>query len=1085
MKKIMLLFISILTMIFVFSLTYDFSFEQSDLTITKIGEYDFLQLKNCDYIHETGNPELPLKSFSFSIPYNAHITNVYIDNTNIQKINGTYSIYPAQKAVPISYKINNDFQINNIIYSTNEIYPNNPIISYSTGSIAGYKIVNVLLSPIQYNPVTEEIYLINNGTIHIEYDFQSPKTNIPYLPEDQAIKRISNIVLNDYDINKNAPIRNAFNKGILLDSDTIEYVIITSSTFDTIFERLAEWKTQKGTPACVVTTDWIYANYSGTDHAEQVRNFIIDANSTWNTIYVLLGGQCDYENNEEIVPRRDVYYTSSGAGYYSDEDTIPSDLYYSDLDGDWNADGDAIWGEKYDNVDLYSDIYVGRAPVKTIEQAQGFVNKVFTYEKTPYYGYEKKLMLSSGVLWDTYEGDTIYQNTIANMVPADWTVTKLYEKYGNLSHTAFIDSIEKGYGLGHLVGHGNEYAIYTTNASYWNYVDADTMTNMPKVGIFNSIACFVGALDEVQNGDSYAELLVNNPNGGAYATIMNTRYGWGYPPSIGPSEIIDTNFYHDIYKNNEYILGQVHAYSKDAYVPYASWNSIEVWCIYELTLFGDPETDIWTDNPDTMTISCDDSIPIGSYSMTLNITDKNTGTPLDNAKVCISDPSQSIYYTGYTNTSGNVTITVSSSFPETLLIIATKHNYIPTETNTYIFVPDKFVGYYSNAIIDTAGNNNSILDAGETAVLHILNKNFGPDTAYSVICKLYSTDPNITILTDSVILGDIAGNDSVYADFNIQIANNISDYYNTSFQVECTDINDTTWNTSFSIQARHFSILSGSVKANTGNNPLANTILELIGTETFIDTTDSNGLFNISNIPGDDYTLIIDNPDYLPDTQLFTFPSDTNINVLLVRPVKDIDKDSIQMILGIDSVKTDTIMLYNNGDADMDFTISTQIGKFGTSKAFFTISPTEGTISPNDSATILVIVDATGRTTATYNFSIVISTNDPVSADTTIPTTIEVVDYSNIESKNIYFVPEIIKINSISRNSVNIYSSSMKDNKLNIEIFDISGRIIYRTSFNYNNKYINKDIRLSTNGIYFIKAYNNNTQLMKKIILIK
>ncbi|MEO6463324.1 MAG: hypothetical protein ABIP29_09635, partial [Candidatus Eisenbacteria bacterium] len=29
---------------------------------------------------------------------------------------------------------------------------------------------------------------------------------------------------------------------------------------------------------------------------------------------------------------------------------IPSDLYYSDLDGNWNADGDSLFGEAYQEV---------------------------------------------------------------------------------------------------------------------------------------------------------------------------------------------------------------------------------------------------------------------------------------------------------------------------------------------------------------------------------------------------------------------------------------------------------------------------------------------------------------------------------------------------------------------------------------------------------------------------------------------------------------------------------------------------------------------------------------------------------------
>ena len=161
-------------------------------------------------------------------------------------------------------------------------------------------------------------------------------------------------------------------------TDSAEYVIITADSFKTAFQELADWKTKKGVPARVVTLDSIYVEYTGTDNAEKVRNFIIEANGTWGTIWVLLGGQCDYEWGQEIVPRRNIWYRTSYVGNYPDEDTIPSDLYFSDLDGNWNADGDGTYGESSDDVDFYSDVFVGRAPVRTVSQVEIFIDKVLS-----------------------------------------------------------------------------------------------------------------------------------------------------------------------------------------------------------------------------------------------------------------------------------------------------------------------------------------------------------------------------------------------------------------------------------------------------------------------------------------------------------------------------------------------------------------------------------------------------------------------------------------------------------------------------------------------------------------------------------
>ena len=173
-------------------------------------------------------------------------------------------------------------------------------------------------------------------------------------------------------------------------------------------------------------------------------------------IWFLLGGQCDYENDEEIIPRRDVYYWESGVGAYQDEDTIPSDLYFSDLDGSWDGNGNGIYGESSDSVDFAPDVFVGRAPVRTITNVQTFVDKVLTYEKNPPAGYLKSIVLPAVELWNdpVYQGDEV-NNAIADILPAGWQATKLYESDGSLSNSAVISAINAGTGFCHFAAHGN------------------------------------------------------------------------------------------------------------------------------------------------------------------------------------------------------------------------------------------------------------------------------------------------------------------------------------------------------------------------------------------------------------------------------------------------------------------------------------------------------------------------------------------------------------------------------------------------------------------------------------------------------
>jgi len=69
--------------------------------------------------------------------------------------------------------------------------------------------------------------------------------------------------------------------------------------------------------------------------------------------------------------------------------------------------------------------------------------------------------------------------------------------------------------------------------------------------------------------------------------------------------------------------------------------------------------------------------------------------------------------------------------------------------------------------IDDGGNG--YLEPGENADIIVQVKNYGGGAAHNVMASLQTTDPFITINTSNVSLGDISGNSSAYATFNITI----------------------------------------------------------------------------------------------------------------------------------------------------------------------------------------------------------------------------------------------------------------------------------------------------------------------------
>ncbi|MDI6840954.1 MAG: C25 family cysteine peptidase [bacterium] len=697
----------------------ELKFNTADLEFSKLKDYDVVELKGGGFTGRVGFPMLPMKVLSFLIPPGASITKIEVISKTSEPIPGTYKICPAQPPQPISFTEQVEWvEPNEKVYSSISYYPTELVNSGHTGDMGGYRITGVFIHPIQYIPALGK--LIFNSRIEFRIIYKEgifPIPSVTLKQKEVFEDMVKTMIVNPEMVKIWNPITHYPIGSRTLPPDNIEYVVITADSFATEFQPLADWKTKKGVPAKVVTLDFIYANYSGVDNPDKIRNFIKDAHSNWGTIWVLLGGQGDFEHRQEVVPRRSVDYLDTlpllppaklDSMNFCDYYIIPSDLYFSDLTGTWNADGDNIWGEVNDGegetedgqVDLYSDVFVGRAPARTKTQVATFVNKVITYEKNPPLDYETKILLPAVKLFSTdfgdYWGDTV-NNAIADMVPADWQVSKLYESTGNLSKTALIDSLNSGFGFVHVATHGHEDGFYYADGTaLLNWGDVDGLINGDNLFILNSIACLCGAMDYGADNDCFAEHFVNRIGGGAVATIMNSRFGWGRPAlkRMYFSELIDTSFYHEIFVNNFYNLGRAHAASKDRYVSLATWGEDTVWvnpdsfylardkwpfCIYELNLFGDPELPMWTAEPKPIVVTHPSTIGVEPTTITVSVSSDEV--PIPGALVCLAGISYGIYKiyeSNTTNANGEATFTISPK-SSIICVTVTKPNYLPYE----------------------------------------------------------------------------------------------------------------------------------------------------------------------------------------------------------------------------------------------------------------------------------------------------------------------------------------------------------------------------------------------------------------------
>jgi hypothetical protein len=215
------------------------------------------------------------------------------------------------------------------------------------------------------------------------------------------------------------------------------------------------------------------------------------------------------------------------------------------------------------------------------------VDKAISYETQASAGsWQKTAILIGAGLWPPDYWGSFVCDSIDSRIPSDWTVHKLYETAASHPNNQ-IELINEGSSYVTPQGHGwpggiawYDYAP-TTIISTANY---NQLTNIDKLSVFHSIACMSG---ELTSNGCIAERLMFSPWGGAIAVMFNSSYGWGTPPSTGPSEWLEIMFAEQLFENNVYQLGATQATAKDAFRNLSS-GPLSGWIIQENNLLGDP-----------------------------------------------------------------------------------------------------------------------------------------------------------------------------------------------------------------------------------------------------------------------------------------------------------------------------------------------------------------------------------------------------------------------------------------------------------------------------------------------------------------
>ncbi len=609
-------------------LSVEFTYSPADVTLTPAGAYTAVQLTGgARVVDEAGAPAIPAVFANILLPAGAENISCTVAGEWLPLANDITPT-PAQPRRPKS-RPKTAFVPPNDRYAAATPWPADLATLQGVHDMQGHRFISVRLNPLAYVGATRTLFLREKITVTVRYDL-APARRVA--PRQAALfgPLVQSLVVNPDALNTAAPPAT-----MAAPKATLDYLIITAPALSNAFQQLANYRATAAGGAYstrVMTTNQIAASFPGADLPAKIRACISNSVANSGTIMVLLGG------DDTIVPVRYCYATAEG----DTETNMPTDLYYSGLGGNWNANGNSIFGEVTDQVDMAWDVVVGRLPMRTVAHVSNYVARLIAYEAgapptnrlllggtKAWYTYSGTQRPSDNVTGDghpgfrstspphTYVSDSeawlrrLFRDGIRSNWPAQpsllcdtitsWDKSSCGDHPQNRTNT--IAAFNRNWTHLMFSGHGSPQNWGLEDSSF-GHVQADSLTGM--AAVVYTDACLTGHFDKNSNkidGTTYTtepclgEAFLRNAalRGGALAYIGCARYGWGDqdpPPADnyargGPSTEYAYRFYQRLYETNR-TLGVAFAMHKADMISLSGINGCERWIQFGLNLLGDP-----------------------------------------------------------------------------------------------------------------------------------------------------------------------------------------------------------------------------------------------------------------------------------------------------------------------------------------------------------------------------------------------------------------------------------------------------------------------------------------------------------------
>lgn len=694
------------------------------------GVYTQITMEDYGLSTREGYPQLPVMSKLIEIPVCdsvvAQVINSEYEEYDAADLGITAPIYPVQHAYPKSYKGERAFTKNAEVYSLNSFYSEPIVRVEKSGTMRDVTMACIMVSPVAYNPVTNRIRIYSE----IDVAVSPVNADIPATYElkcklgSPLFKLASDAVIN--------PITDTRTE---FTASPIKYLIVANSMFsgNENLNNFVQWKKRLGYLVEVAYTS--DANVGTT--TTSIKNYILSHynNATPENpapTFLLLIGDVDQ------LPAFDSEVSSGNH---------VTDLYY------------ATWT----SGDNLPDCYYGRFSARNISELTPQIEKSLMYEQytMPDPSYLGTAILIAGT--DSYWSPThaqgqvnyIYNNYINTTSVNHNYTTVLKHDYDCSSQAATIRSeISAGAGWINYTAHGAEQEWYSPS---FTVSQISSLSNAGKYGLMIGNCCLTGKFDD---DNCFGEALMRASNKGALAYIggSNVTY-WDEDVywAVGVRSSINANMTYSsshlgAYDRIFHTHGESHDKWSTTIGGYMEGGNLAVqsssssrkkyyWEIYHT--FGDPSIRPYLGIPNTMTLSCTDVMTIGETSLTV------TGAPAY-AYVALTHDNEFVA-AAFADAAGEATLSFDAiNEPGQYELAVGAQNYVQYFKTISVIVPEGPYITASNVQL------NGIAEVGTTVNWNLTVKNLGVSAASSVYAKMTATAQGVTLLQDSVFIGNLA-----------------------------------------------------------------------------------------------------------------------------------------------------------------------------------------------------------------------------------------------------------------------------------------------------------------------------------------